>query len=189
MESKIALNKNEPEDFERVIGKGGLYAPQPLPAQIVLAYAKEFTAQRLLLALSSYLGPKNSRVVYPTYKMSQTTISTALSVLINFGFIKLWKSWRNGREYNKYYFQDSCWHHYKMNELARSYLPDLGICACGEIVKEGDFTFGITDYHHFKDGGVVTLLPTSTKYLGKLTNLRARALHEARNPDSLPGEK
>ena len=194
--NKVKSQSEEILDSERVIGPGGLYTPQPVPAQIVLSYAKQYSAQRLLLTLSSYLGTKSSRCVYPTYeqiqartKMSSSTVSKSINVLLSFGFIKVWKWRENGKSRTKYYFQDSCWHTYKMNNVSRFYLPDLGVCSCGEIVKEGDFTFGQSDYHHFKCGGVIQLHPDSTRYIDKRTKLRAKTLREARNPDSLPEEK
>jgi hypothetical protein len=186
--SSTQVDQNE----DRVIGETGLYSPQPIPAQIVLANAKQFSAQRLLLALSSYLGDKSSRVVFPSYiqlnkrcGLSSGTISKALQVLIEYEFIKIFQYWEKGRKRNRYYFQDSCYHSYKMNKLARSYLPDIGVCACGSAVKSREIVFGNSDYHHFKCGAVVRILPDSTNYQKKLSNLRAQALRAARDADSL----
>lgn len=185
-------SENNKLDFEpekvRKINRGGLYGPQPIPAQMVLAHAREFKAQRLLLCLSSYLGDINDRCVFPTYhqiqyrsQLTHTSISKALSVLVDFGFIKVFSYWKNGKKLNKYYFQDACWHNYKMNEVARKYSPDLGICDCGKTVKEGEIVFGTSDYHHFDCGGVVQLAPNATRYKEKLARARAKALKTARN--------
>ena len=141
-------------DKELVIGTLGLYSAQPILAQIVLAEAKKYSAQRLLLALNSYSGDASDRTVFPSYiqlikrsGMSSGTISNALKVLVEFEFIKIFKYWEKGRKRSRYYFQDSCYHSYKMNQLARSFLPDVGICACGSAVKSREMVFGNSDYH------------------------------------------
>ena len=182
-------------DKELVIGTLGLYSAQPILAQIVLAEAKKYSAQRLLLALNSYSGDASDRTVFPSYiqlikrsGMSSGTISNALKVLVEFEFIKIFKYWEKGRKRSRYYFQDSCYHSYKMNQLARSFLPDVGICACGSAVKSREMVFGNSDYHHFNCGAVVRILPDSTNYRKKLSTLRAKALRAARDADSLPEE-
>ena len=75
-----------------------------------------------------------------------------------------------------------------MNQLARSFLPDVGICACGSAVKSREMVFGNSDYHHFNCGAVVRILPDSANYRKKLSTLRAKALGAARDADSLPEE-
>lgn len=170
----------------RIIVKRGLYSPQPLPAQIVLANAKEFGAQRVLLALSSYLGGVEDRTVYPTYEQirarcgaTASTVSKALNTLVELEFIYIYQSWKNGKKHNKYIFKDSCWHYFKMSEKARSYLPVIGDCFCGAEVREGDLLFGNTDYHHYNCGDIVTVRPTARGYKRALAKNRAEAMGSA----------
>lgn len=177
-----------PEELKlpRLIVKRGLYSPQPIPAQIVLSNAKKFGAQRVLLALSSYLGGIEDRCVYPTYVQirarcgaTPTTISRALNTLVELEFIYVHRSWKDGKKHNKYYFKDSCWHFFKMSEEARRYLPVIGDCFCGAEVKEGDLLFGNIDYHHYNCGDIVTVRPNAKGYKRALAKNRAVALESA----------
>lgn len=172
---------------ERVISRGGLYSPQPIPAQIVLSRAKEFAAQRVLLALTSYLGDKTNNYVYPTYEQLKvrcgarpSTISKALDTLVDYGFISIFRYWENGKKHNKYYFKGACWHFRMMSEVARNALPRIGECFCGKIIKEGDLAFGVTDYHHVGCGDIVTIDSTAIGYKKRLAKLRALAMESAR---------
>lgn len=179
-----------PDELEqpRKIVKRGLYSPQPIPAQIILANAGEFAAQRVLIALSSYLGGVEDRCVYPTYNQirarcgaTSSTISKALKTLVDFEFIYIHQSWKDGKKHNKYYFKDSCWHFYMMSERARQFLPVVGDCFCGAEVKEGDLLFGNTDYHHYNCGDIVSIRTTAKGYKRALARNRVEAFSSARS--------
>jgi hypothetical protein len=74
--------------------KGSLYTPFPVPAYQVLGRAKQYNAQKVLLALVSYMG-KNNNAVFPSYTtiakaagLGRNSISEGLKVLHEYGFIK-----------------------------------------------------------------------------------------------------
>ena len=190
-------NNELPEELNepRNIKKRGLYSPQPLPAQIVLANAKKYAAQRVLLALSSYLGGVDDRSVFPTYLQikercgaAPSTISRAIKTLVEMDFIFVLQYWKNGRKHNKYIFKNSCWHFYLMSPHAKQYLPVVGDCFCGQEVKEGDLLFGNTDYHHYGCGDIVIVRPSSKGYKRALAKNRVKAMEAARSSQIINGE-
>ena len=145
------------------IPPGGLYAPLPIPAYQVLAECKEFTAQRVLIALISHLGD-NGWLVYPSYTriskvsgVARSSIRKALDVLEGFGFIKIVRiQTSQTKRTNKYYIQLSCYDTSHMNKFAREYLTKEDLCfGCGKKVSPGDHRAGPSGPIHLGCGGKV----------------------------------
>ena len=81
----------------KIIKIRGLWSHFPIPAYQVLAAQREWSAQKLLACLVSFLG-KDDLCVYPSYKsiskrcgLSPNTIRKALDVLEDYGFIKVFQ--------------------------------------------------------------------------------------------------
>jgi hypothetical protein len=155
-----------PEDADFRISKGSLWTHQPIPAQQVLARAKEYNAQRVLLALTSHLGI-GKRVVKPSYKTiaavsgvrNQNTIKASLDVLEDYGFIKIHRFRDGKKNRQKYYIQDACWRYDKMNKLGRKHLRATGRClACLRYVHRSEMNIFEDLRVHFGCGGVVILV-------------------------------
>jgi len=145
------------------IPPGGLYAPLPIPAYQVLAECKEFTAQRVLIALISHLGD-NGWLVYPSYTrisnvsgVARSSIRKALDVLEDYGFIKVVRIQESQTQRrNKYYIQLSCYDTSQMNKFAREYLVKGDTCfGCGKKVSPGDHRAGPSGQIHLGCGGKV----------------------------------
>ena len=107
--------KNSYEEQGPYIKKGGLYSAFPIPAYQVLGKAKEYQAQKVLLCLVSHLG-KGSNCVFPSYTtiakscgMSRNSISAGLTVLFEYGFIKIFRFREGKKSRSKYYIQNACW--------------------------------------------------------------------------------
>jgi len=145
----------EDDDDELKIGNGGLWAAFPIPAYQILVTAEKHAAKDVLLCLISHLG-KGNKSSYPSYttickeaKKGRETVSQALKDLNDYGFVKTF-TWNEGRKKkrNKYYIQQSCYHHSLMNDLALTHLPILRSCPyCRKrlthaefAVREGVFT-------------------------------------------------
>lgn len=140
----------------------GLWAPFPIPAYQVLAQAKEFQAQRVLVALVSFLGDEGPSV-FPSYVkiaktcgISQNGIRKALDTLERYGFIKTFQ-WKEGHKTrNKYYLQECCWDTSKMNRVALSYRTKQFICLdCKALLDGGGFGTGPLGKTHWGCGGPV----------------------------------
>lgn len=152
------------------IKKGGLYSFQPIPAQQVLGRAREFQAQKLLLCLTSYLG-KGSNCVYPSYTtisrncgMSRNSISAALTVLYEYGFIRIHKFRDGKKSRSKYYIQDACWNTSMMNEVARRQRTSIAVCIdCGVLMDRGGFGISPLGKIHYGCGGSVIYLETKNR--------------------------
>ena len=102
-------NKNG--DFH--LPKGSLYSPFPIPAYQVLGRAGEYQAQKVLLALVSFMG-KSNNAVFPSYTtisksagMSRNSIRPALDVLHEYGFLKSVKYPVGKQARSKYFIGDS----------------------------------------------------------------------------------
>lgn len=144
-------------------GSGNLYSAFPIPAYQALAKAKEYNAQRVLLCLISHMG-FNNRCVWPSYKTimaesgvrNRSTISKAITTLVNFGFVKTFHIREGKRERTKYFLQGSCWNGSFMNEIARAYRPARARClACLIYLERGDYFFSGDDKVHYNCGGFV----------------------------------
>ena len=145
------------------IPPGGLYAPLPIPAYQVLAECKEFTAQRVLIALISHLGD-NGWLVYPSYTriskvsgVARSSIRKTLDVLEGYGFIKVVRiQTSQTQRRNKYYIQLSCFDTSRMNKFAREHLAKHDTCfGCGKKVSPGDHRDGPSGPIHLGCGGKV----------------------------------
>jgi hypothetical protein len=152
------------------IKKGGLYSFQPIPAQQVLGKAGEYQAQKLLLCLTSFLG-KGSNCVYPSYTtiarscgMSRNSISAALTVLFEYGFIRIHKFRDGKKSRSKYYIQDACWNTSMMNEIARKQRVPIAVCIdCGVVMDRGGFGISPLGKIHYGCGGSVIFLETKNR--------------------------
>lgn len=146
------------------ITRGGLYAPFPIPAYKVLAEAKEHVAKEVLMCLISHLG-KSGRVSFPSYDTiaretgrSRSSLRTALQVLYDFGFVKVYQVQVGKRKRNKYYIQDSCYKSTLMTKRALGFLPRVATCLrCRAQLSLGEIGKGKNRTHHFGCGGVTTL--------------------------------
>ena len=155
-------------DFK--LPKGSLYSPFPIPAYQVLGKAREYQAQRVLLALVSYMG-KSSNAVFPSYTtiaracgISRNSINEGLKVLHNYGFIKSVKIPVGIQARNKYFIQTSCWDTSRMNYLAKAQKTPIARCkACGEAIDRGEFGIGGDLMVHWGCGGIVDYLGSVKK--------------------------
>jgi len=142
--------------------KGSLYAPLPIPAFQVLARSNNWPAQKVLLALVLHMG-KNSNCVFPSYGtiarsvgIGRNSISKGLTVLYEFGFIKIarfpqGKQWRS-----KYYLQPSCWNSGRMNGKATHMRTKTAVCLdCGELIDRGGYGTSPNGAVHWGCGGKV----------------------------------
>jgi hypothetical protein len=129
---------------ELKIGQGGLYAAMPIPAYRLLAAAKEYIAQDVLMCLVSHLGKGNRRVL------------PSISLMV-----KKYQFWEPGKKRrNIYYLQEACWNNDQMNREALAFAPVIGRCGCGERVKLGEIGVGMNSFHHYGCGDIVTLYST-----------------------------
>jgi hypothetical protein len=145
------------------LGSGNLYSAFPIPAYQVLAKAKKYNAQRVLLCLVSHMG-YNNRCVWPSYPTimaesgvrNRSTLSKAITTLVEFGFIKTFHIREGKKERTKYFLQGSCWNGTYMNETARAYRPVKARClACLLYLERGDYFFSGDDRVHYNCGGFV----------------------------------
>ncbi len=148
-----------------VITQGGLSAPLPIPAYRVLANAREHAAKDVLLCLVSHMGlGKKSNRSFPSYTTicretgrGRKTVSNALNVLIDFGFILKFSIPMGKRKRNVYKILDRCYHSTQMTKKAITYLRIVGRCQCGAAVREGEYGVGATALHHYGCGAIVHL--------------------------------
>ena len=144
------------------LAAGSLYAPLPIPAFQVLARSNNWPAQKVLLALVLHMG-KNSNCVFPSYTtiaksvgIGRNSISAGLTVLYEFGFIKIarfpqGKQWRS-----KYYLQPACWNSGRMNSKATYMRTKTAVCLdCGELLDRGGYGVGPKGAVHWGCGGTV----------------------------------
>jgi hypothetical protein len=151
---------NENGNFH--LPKGSLYTPFPVPAYQVLGRAKQYNAQKVLLALVSHMG-KNNNAVFPSYTtiakaagLGRNSISEGLKVLHEYGFIKSVK-YANGIQARiKYFIQYSCWDSGRMNEVAMPYKKYIACCfACREKLSRADYGISPAGKVHWGCGGFV----------------------------------
>ena len=159
---------NENGNFH--LPKGSLYTPFPVPAYQVLGAAKQYNAQRVLLALISFMG-KNNNAVFPSYStiakssgISRNSISKGLKVLLEYEFIKSIKYPNGIQARKKYFIQMACWNSGRMNEIAKPYQLKIARCtACGEGLNRGEFDFSPLGKVHWGCGGIVEFLNSYKK--------------------------
>lgn len=164
------INKYEENESGPQIKKGGLYSAFPIPAYQVLGKAKEYQAQKVLLCLVSHLG-KGSNCIYPSYTtiarscgMSRNSISAGLTVLFEYGFIKIFKFREGKKSRSKYYIQNACWDSSLMNEIARKQRVPIAVCIdCGVVMDRGGFGVSPLGKIHYGCGGSVIFLDTKNR--------------------------
>lgn len=140
----------------------GLWAHFPIPAYQVLAEQKEWSAQKLLACLVSFIGCEGF-CVYPSYKtisrrcgLSPNTIRKSLDVLEENGFIKVHTFHEGKKARNKYYFQECCWDSGLMKGRAKASRPRTVKCLdCGETMDRGGYGLGLVGKIHYGCGGQV----------------------------------
>lgn len=159
------MSDSEKEDLK--IGRGGLYSAFPIPAYKILVAAGEHVAKDVLLCLVSHLG-KSSRKAFPSISLimreagrGRTSVIAGVRTLEEFGFIKKFQTpIGDKKRRNIYFLQDACWNNDRMNHHAIAFAPVVGRCGCGTAVKLGEIGRGMSSYHHYGCGDVVTLLST-----------------------------
>jgi hypothetical protein len=142
--------------------KGSLYTPFPVPAYQVLGNAKQFNAQKVLMALVSHMG-KNDNAVFPSYStimkeagMGRNSVSQGLKVLREYEFIKSVKIPMGIQARNKYFIQFACWDSSRMNEIAlpeRTYVARF--LACMKMLQRSDYAISPLGKVHWGCGGFV----------------------------------
>ena len=163
---------NEKGDFH--LPKGSLYTPFPVPAYQVLGRAREYQAQKVLLALVSFMG-KSSNAVFPSYStiaksagIGRNSIRSGLDVLHEYGFIKSVKYPAGVQARSKYFIQFACWDTGRMNEKAKPYKIFIARCkACNSLMDRGGFASSPLGLVHWGCGGEVTYLPSYLKRRNK----------------------
>lgn len=165
----------------QTIQPGGLYAPLPIPAYQVLARAKEFQAQRVLLCIVSHLG-SNGFLSFPSYKtiatesgVGRNAIKRSLDILVEYGFIKVFTIREGKRKRNQYFVQQSAFNSGLMNKFARSKRTPTSTCLrCGYSIDRGGYGVGLNGFVHFGCGGkVVKATPDPNRPLkGKVVYLK-----------------
>jgi hypothetical protein len=156
----------EKSSEELNFGSGNLYSPFPIPAYQVLGEAREYNAQRVLLALVSHMG-KNNRCVWPTYGRimqvsgvrNRSTVSKALTTLVVYGFIKIHHYREGKKERSRYYLQGSCWNSGMMNYQAKQFRRASARClACLVYLERGEYAISGDSRVHYGCGGFVMLV-------------------------------
>lgn len=147
------------------IRPGGLYSGLAIPAYRALANAEEYKAQQVLVCLLSYLG-SNGRKVYPTYTqitqlsgVHRSSIRKALDVLVEFGFVTIYRGHTGKHIKNFYYINDSVYHVSDFNSVASKFKVRMFVCQrCANKLAGGEFKKGPTEDIHLGCGGTVVPL-------------------------------
>lgn len=155
---------NEKGNFH--LPKGSLYTPFPVPAYQVLGRARQYNAQKVLLALVSYMG-KSNNAVFPSYTtiakaagLGRKSISSGLKVLHEYGFIKSIKYPCGVQARIKYFIQFSCWDSGRMNDKAMPFAKIVARCfACKKYLNRGEFAHSPLGKVHWGCGGFVYPIP------------------------------
>ena len=144
--------------------KKGVYTKMPTPAIKVLANMKKYTAQRILVALCTYMDI-NSHQCWPSYTaiakragVGRGNIKKNLDLLVHLGLIKVSKRSTGNKRQSNFYtvtylgYQENRW-----GPELRDYLPYVGIClACGNNVKSCDYDKTESgEVIHLRCGGTV----------------------------------
>ena len=157
----------------KLVRKGGLYSPLPIPAYKILGRTKQYAAQRVLICLISHLGYRQ-RAVFPSYDqivalagVRRNDISAAIDDLIELGFIKIFQYWKDGHKFNNYYIQEACYKPHLMGEKGQFYSDSLGLCTkCYKTIVHGDFMALDGKARHYTCGGGILLNKNGKKHLG-----------------------
>ena len=147
-------------------GSGNLYSPLPIPAYQVLGKAQEYNAQRVLICLISHMG-YNNRLVKPSYRTimaesgvrNTNTVSRSLTVLVDYGFIKIFRFRDGKKDRSHYYLQGACWNSAFMNSIARQFRRATARClACLMYLERADYGLSGNTKVHYGCGGLVTFV-------------------------------
>jgi hypothetical protein len=165
----------ENKDYLR-ISRGGLYAPLPIPAYNVLGRAGEYQAQKVLVSLVSHMG-KGSNCVYPSYTtiakncgMGRTAISKGLSILCEYGFIKIARFRDGKKSRSKYFIQNCCWNSSLMKDVPLEHKRFKYVClACGELTDRSGVALSDLGPIHYGCGGYCAKATTKVLRLRKIT--------------------
>ena len=96
--------------------------------------------------------------------MSRNSISAALTVLFEYGFIRIHKFRDGKKSRSKYYIQDACWNTSMMNEIARKQRVPIAVCIdCGVVMDRGGFGISPLGKIHYGCGGSVIFLETKNR--------------------------
>ena len=128
------------------IRQGGLYVPLGVPAYNILAQNKEHIAKNVLVALLSHLHADSNEVWPSITRLSELTghsrasVIKANSILVDYGFIYIWKKPMGKRAQNRYFILEACYHHELFSAKVKEYLPIVMSClVCGKGLKAGEF--------------------------------------------------
>ena len=116
------------------LGPGSLYSALPIPACRALTYAGQVKSSLLLFSMVLHASGR-SPYVFPSREtlikysgVGKNSISEALAVLVEFGFIKIERI-KRGRTYrNQYEILRSCFHWDEFNKVASRYKVPKGHC-------------------------------------------------------------
>jgi hypothetical protein len=158
----VANRKHEPGSLQ--LGPGSLYAALPIPAFKTLAEAGEHSANRVLTALVSHLG-KDLNLAFPSYEtlcrttgMNRNSVSRALKVLYDYGFVYRYKTKTDKHWRNNYLILPSAYNYSKFTGKAAKAQRFLGVCrSCEVLVNRSDVgVWGNSEgFAHFGCGGLI----------------------------------
>jgi hypothetical protein len=163
------------EESKLIISRGGLWAPLPIPAYNVLGRAGEYQAQKVLVALVSHMG-KGSNCVFPSYTtiakncgMGRTAISKGLSLLCEYGFIKIARFRDGKKSRSKYFIQACCWNSSLMKDVPLEHKRFKYVClACGELTDRSGIAHSELGSIHYGCGGYCVKSTTQVLRLRKI---------------------
>jgi len=146
------------------------YVRVPVPALKVLADMRRYAAQRILIALCTYMDI-NTHECWPSYTsiekragVSRGSIKPNLDLLVELGFLKVTKRNMGGKRNSNFYvvtivgYKENLW-----GPELKAYLPYIGICiACGNNVKRSESSESTAgESFHLRCGGSVHKLKKS----------------------------
>ncbi len=150
--------------------KKGVYVKMPTPALKVLADMRKYTAQRILVALCTYMDIRTHQC-WPSYTaierragVTRGNIRKNLDLLVALGFLTITKRQTGGKRNSNFYtitylgYQEHLW-----KQELKDWLPYVGIClACGNDLKRGEtLTTETGEVFHLRCGGEVHKLAKS----------------------------
>jgi len=146
--------------------KDKTYVRVPVKALNLLADLKQYKAQRLLLALCTYMD-FNNHTCWPSYPaimersgLRKNDIKANLDLLVEFKFIKVRKKHMGGEGISNFYTITDVGYLPHLWECdLRATLPISAVCgACAKPLRAGDYSGKINGRsHHFGCGGQVII--------------------------------
>ena len=177
------------EEFKRSkdprLGKGSLWAALPIPACRALTYAGQGAARDVLVALVLHSNDRSPRV-FPSRPtiikysgVGKNSITGATKVLVNFGFIKVFKIKQGRTHRNEYEILRSAWHWDEFNEVASRYKVPKGLClGCRSWVYGNEwFT------HRSRVGLAEVTVRSHTNCVGRIRDLTKAQMLEIRRQE------